>query len=112
MISLSLSLSLHRGNYDPVRYNGTEPSEGKGAEKEGKEERGEGSSAMEKFSFSDLPRLDYSVGDDRARPATGGGLEDQSRDQMAMALRELHTASRSVVSSSCGQLPYYMYMYM
>ena len=89
-----------------MRYNGTESSEGK----EGKEKRGEGSSAMEKFSFSDLPRLDYSEGDDRARPTTGGGgggggLEDQSRYQMAMALRELHTASRSVVSLQVSSQP-------
>lgn len=57
-----------------------------------------GVAKVEPFSFSDLPSLDYGSGDERDKENTtsgGGGVVDEhSRDQMALALRELSAASR------------------
>ena len=81
-----------RSNYDPVKYNGTEGGE-----------RGEGGeTAVESFSFSDLPRLDYGSEDERERETegrgVGGATDEHSRDQIAIALRDLKSASRCVSS--------------
>ena len=87
-----------RSDYDPLRYNGTEG--GKESFKRG-ERGGEagGGTSVETFSFSDLPRLDYGSGDEREmRRGGGGGFDEHSRDQVALALRELSTASR------CGHM--------
>ncbi|CAI8057490.1 CLIP-associating protein 1 [Geodia barretti] len=91
-----------RSNYDPVRYNnGTEKGEDAETKTEGAAGKGgEGDQNPEKFLFSDLPRLDYGSGDEReekeAPSGVGGASTDEhSRDQMALALRELGTSTSS-----------------
>ena len=103
--------SSFRENYDPVRYNGTrdgeEPVKSAGSSSSrgggGGGGKKEGGADAETFSFSDLPRLDYGSGDERESKESGGGggggraggvVDEQSRDQMALALRELSSASR------------------
>ena len=101
---------MYRSNYDPVRYNGTEKDEepsaktertqnqgnqNKGNQREGNQK--EGDEKLEKFSFSDLPRLDYGSGEERDQGGGGGGGgggDELSRDQMALSLRELGAATR------------------
>ena len=83
-----------RSNYDPVKYNGTE-----GDEETVSKATGAGGGAkgdVEKFSFSDLPRLDYGSGDEKEDPLGEGvaTADEHSRDQMALALRELSTSTR------------------
>jgi CLIP-associating protein 1/2 len=88
-----------RSNYDPVQYNGTEDSEDAKTKTEGVAGKGgEGGQNPEKFSFSDLPRLlDYSSGEEKETPSGVGGAstDEHSRDQMALALRELGTSTSS-----------------
>ena len=88
----------YSSNYDPVQYNGTEDSEDAKTKTEGVAGKGgEGGQNPEKFSFSDLPRLlDYSSGEEKETPSGVGGAstDEHSRDQMALALRELGTSTR------------------
>ena len=88
-----------RSNYDSVRYNGTESDSDDAKTEGGSGKGGEGAQNPEKFSFSDLPRLDYGSGDEREErePASGGGgamTDEHTRDQMALALRELSSSTR------------------
>ena len=95
-------MCLYSSHYDPVQYNGTEDTEEKETSEGagGKGVGGEGDQNLEKFSFSDLPRLDYGTEDEREErePPSGGGggamADEHSRDQMALALRELGASAR------------------